>query len=102
MEAATAGAGARVPLVLGDDGREFGEFGDLMPGRLGIARPRIGGQRSLAVDAGRGHIRHDLVDPLRGEAQAMMSRMPRLPAWLTPGRRLDDGFWSPGWIDRRR
>jgi hypothetical protein len=32
--------------VLGDDGRQFGEFGDLMPGRFGVAGPGLGGQGS--------------------------------------------------------
>ena len=73
-----------------------------MPGRLGVARPGLGGQGGLAVVADRRQIRHDLVDPFRREAMAMMSLMSRLPAWLATGRRLDDGFGGSGWIDRRR
>jgi hypothetical protein len=102
IEVATAGATARVSLVLGDDGRQLGEFGDLMPGRLGVARSRLGGQGSLAVGADRGQIRHDDLDLLQREAKAMVSRMPRLPARLASGRCLDDWFWGTGWIDRRR
>ena len=89
-----------MPLVLGDEGRQFGEFGNLMPGRLGVARPRLGGQGSLAVVTHRRLIRHDLVDPLGREAMAMVSRMPRLSAWLPSGRCLDYRFGSPRWIDR--
>ena len=101
IEVATAGAGARVPLVLGDDGRQLGEFGDLMPGRLGVARPRLGGQRSLAVGADRGHIRHDDLDPLWREAMAMMSGMPRLAARFPPRGCLDDRLGRPRRIGRR-
>ena len=101
IEAATAGAGARVPLVLGDDGRQLGEFGDLMPGRFGVARPGLGGQGSLAAGADRGPIRHDDLDLLRWEATAMMSRMPRLAARFSPRRCLDDRLGRPRRIGRR-
>lgn len=102
IEVATAGAGALVSLVFGDDGRQFGEFGHLMPGGLGVAGGGFGRQGSLAWGAGRGPVRHDGVDPLGWEAMAMMSRMPRLPAWRASGRCLDHRFGGPGWIDRRR
>src|SRR3974377_1788760 len=73
---------AFVSLVFGDVGRQLGEFGNLMPGRLGVTGRGFRGQGSLAVGADRGHVRHDLVNPLGREAVAMVSRMPRLPAWL--------------------
>ena len=101
IEVATARTGACVSLVFGDVGRQLREFGNLMPGRLGVTGRGFRGQGSLAVGAGRGHLRHDLVDPLGREAMAMVSRMPRLSAWLTSGRCLDDRFGSPRWIDRR-
>ena len=101
IEVATARTGACVSLVFGDVGRQLREFGNLMPGRLGVTGRGFRGQGSLAVGAGRGHVRHDLVDPLGREAMAMVSRMPRLSAWLTSGRCLDDRFGSPRWIDRR-
>ena len=44
IEVATAKAGACLSLVLGDDGRQVGEIGDLMPGRLGVAGSGFGGQ----------------------------------------------------------
>ena len=101
IEVATAGADARVPLVLGDDGRQLGEFGDLMPARLGVARPRLGGQRSLAVGADRGQIRYDDLDPLWRKAMAMMSGMPRLAARFPPRGCLDDRLGRPRRIGRR-
>ena len=99
IEMATARAGACVSLVFGDVGRQLGEFGNLMPGRLGVTGPGFRGQGSLAVGADHRHVRHDLVDPLGREAMAMVYRMPRLSAWLTSGRCLDDRFGSPRWID---
>ena len=44
IEVATARAGACVSLVFGDVGRQLGEFGNLMPGRLGVTGrlPRAG------------------------------------------------------------
>ena len=101
IEVATARAGACVSLVFGDVGRQLGEFGNLMPGRLGVTGRGFRGQGSLAMGADHRHVRHDLVDPLGREAMAMVSRMPRLSAWLTSGRCLDDRFGSPRWIDRR-
>ncbi len=84
IEVATAGADARVPLMLGDHRRQFGEFGHLMPGRLGVTRPGLGGQHRLAVGADRGYIGDDIRDPLRREAVAMVSRMSSLTARLAP------------------
>jgi hypothetical protein len=85
-----------VSLVLGDVGRQLGEFGNLMPGRLGVTGRGFRGQGSLAVRADRGHVRHDLGDPLGREALAMASRMPRLSAWLASGRCLETGLGAPG------
>ena len=36
-------------LVLGDDRRQLGEFGNLTPARVVVARSRLGRQRSLAL-----------------------------------------------------
>src|SRR5271157_3422540 len=102
IEVATAGAGARVSLVLGDDRRQLGEFGNLMPARLGVAKSRLGRQRGLALGADRGHIGHDLVDPVGREVMAMMSGMPRLAARLAPTGGLDHWLGSVRGIGRRR
>jgi len=102
IEVATAGAGARESLVLGDDRRQLGEFGNLMPTRLGVPGPWLGGQRSLAVGAGRGHIGHDRRDPLGREATAMMPRMSGLTARLAPTGGLDHWLGSVQGIGRRR
>jgi hypothetical protein len=88
--------------MLGDDGRQFGEFGDLMPGRFGVASSRLGGQGSVALVADRRHMEHDRVDPSWQEAMAMMSLMPRLPAGLATRRRLDNRLGRPQWIGGRR
>ena len=90
-DAATAGAGSCVPLVLGDDGSQYGEFGDLMPSRFGVARSRLERQGSVTVVADRRYIRHDLVDPLTRQTMAVMSLVPRLTARLAPAWRL--GWW---------
>src|ERR1700679_1266009 len=99
IEMAAASAGASVSLVLGDVGRQLGEFGTLMPGRLGVTGGSFRGQGSLAVGADRRHVRHDLGDPLGREAMALVSSIPRLSPWRPPGRCLDDRFGSPRWID---
>ena len=92
----------RVSLVLGDDRRQLGEFGNLMPARLGVAKSRLGRQRGLALGADRGHIGHDLVDPVGREVMAMMSGMPRLAARLAPTGGLDHWLGSVQGIGRRR
>ena len=38
-----------MPLILGDDRREHGNLGDLMPGRFGVAGGGVVGQGGLAV-----------------------------------------------------
>ena len=55
---------------------------------LSAPRSGLGRQQSLALGADRGHIGHDLVDPLGREAMAMMSRMSGLTAGLAPARGL--------------
>ena len=101
IEVATTGAGACVPLVLGDDGRQRGNLGDLMPGRFGVVRSGFLGQRGLASGADRGHIRHDILDPVGRQPMTMRAGMPRLAARLASARRLDDRLGSPRRIGRR-
>ena len=72
-----------------------------MPGRLGIAGRRFGGQGGLAVGADRGHIGHDDLDPLGREPMAMMSGMSWLPARLASAGRLDHRLGGPRRIGRR-
>ena len=88
-------------LVLGNDRRQLGEFGNLMPARLRVARSRLGRQRSLALGADRGHIGHDLVDPLGRETMAMMSRMSGLTAWFASARGLAHRLGGTQRIGRR-
>ncbi len=92
IEVDTARAGARLALVLGDDRRQRGEFGNLVPARLKVAGSRLGRQGSLALGADRGHVGHDIRDPLGREATAMMSGMSGLTTWLPPTRGLDHWF----------
>jgi len=89
-------------LMLGDDGRQRGQFGDLVPTRFGIARCGSLGQRGLASGAGRRHVGDDLLHPVGWEPKAMRSGMSRLPARLAPALGLDDRLGSPRWIGRRR
>jgi hypothetical protein len=102
IEMAATRAGPRVSLMLGDLGRQLWEFGNLMPGGLGVAWPGLRGQWSLALGADRVHIGHDLSDPLQREATAMVSWMSSLPARLTPAAGLHHGLGSTQRIGRRR
>ncbi len=79
-------------LVLGDDRRQLGEFGNLTPARVGVARSRLGRQRSLALGADRGHVGHDILNPLGRKAMAMMSRMSGLTTWFAPAGALTTGL----------
>ena len=72
-----------------------------MPARLRVARSRLGRQRSLALGADRGHIGHDLVDPLGRETMAMMSRMSGLTAWFASARGLAHRLGGTQRIGRR-
>lgn len=88
-------------LILGDDRRQFGQFGDLMPGRLGIAGVRFGGQCLVAAAAGRGNIGDDVVDAILWQSLPVVSAMPGLPAGLAARGRLGDGLGGIGRIGRR-
>jgi len=54
---ATAGTGAGVALVLGDLGREFRQFGDLVPGRLRVVGRAVRRQRRWTASTGGRHQR---------------------------------------------
>ena len=45
IEGAAVRAGAEVAPVLGHRGGQRGQFGDLVPGRLGVVGPGAAGQR---------------------------------------------------------
>ena len=87
--------------MLGDDGRQRGDLGDLMPGWLRIVRPGFLGQGALASGADLGHIRLDELDSFRRQSAAMRSRMARLSARLTAAGGLGDRFGRRRWIGRR-
>src|SRR5208282_1041038 len=72
-----------------------------MPARLGVARSRLGRQRSLALGADRGYVGHDILDPRRREAMAMMSRMPLLTTRPTSARSLNHRLGGAQGIGRR-
>ena len=100
IEMATAGAGARACLVLGDDGHQRGQFCDLVPGRLRIARCGSLGQGGLASGADRWHIGDDLLHPVRRSRWRCEPGCPvARPVSATGG--LDDRLGGPRWIGRR-
>ena len=101
VELAAARAGPGVGPVLGDDGGEPGQLGDLMPGGLGVIGAGLGWQGSLATGAGRGDVVDDGVDPLGRQAGAVIAAMPGLTAGLAPGGRLGCGLGSVEGIGRR-
>jgi hypothetical protein len=67
-DVATAGAGATVALVFGDDGGHGRQLGDLMPAWLGVARPGVARQRGLTAAAAARDVADEVVDPFGGQA----------------------------------
>jgi len=94
--------GASVGLVLGDDGRQHGKLGDLMPGRFGIVGARFCRQRCLAAGASLGDIRDDDIDPRCRQPESVVSLMAGLPTATSSGARLDDRLGSVQGVGRRR
>jgi hypothetical protein len=72
-----------------------------MSARLRVARSGLGRQWTLALGADRGHVGHDILDPLGREAMAMMSRMSLLTTGLARTRGLDHRLGSVQGIGRR-
>ena len=100
VERATAGAGSRVGLMLGDDGGLFGEFGDLMPGGLGIVGTGLARQRGLASRANRGDVGDDFIDATGRQANSVMAAMASLSSGPSSGGRLGERLGSVEGIDR--
>jgi len=102
VELAASRTGPGVGLMLGDESRQWGQFGDLMPGRLGVIGARLDRQGELAPRTNRREIGVDEVDPLGGQADAVMSAMPGLSAGLSSGGGFARKFGSVERIGRRR
>ncbi|MEO6811571.1 MAG: hypothetical protein ABI353_20865 [Isosphaeraceae bacterium] len=64
VDQAAVRAGAGLSLVFGDDRRQFGEFGDLVPGGFAIVGPWFGGQGRVTAGTTCRPMRDDLMDPL--------------------------------------
>ena len=90
-----------MPLVFGDLGGGLRQFGDLMPGRLGVVGAGLGRQRRLAVLAAFGEEGDGALQPLRGQAPLPVGGMSRLGSGLLARRRLDHRLGCLGWIGRR-
>jgi hypothetical protein len=78
--------------MLGDDGGQPGQFGDLMPGGLGVVGTGLDRQRRVAVGTDRGDVGENRVDPIRGQANPVMPAMPGLTTRTSSGGRL------AGWL----
>src|SRR5207237_9126351 len=102
VDLAAAGAGAEVPLVLGDLGGHRGQLGDLVPGRLGVKGAGVGGQRLLAAAATLRDEGDDLVHAPGGQPPAQVGGVSRLPAGRLAGALLGDGFGRAGGVGRGR
>ena len=102
VERATLRAVPRMALVLGDAGGDRWQFGDLLPGRLGVTRPGFGRQRVVATPASRRQVTDDLVNLVGRQADRRRGRMAGLPARFAAGRLLDDGLGGGGRIGRGR
>jgi hypothetical protein len=88
--------------MLRDDGGQYRKFGDLVPGRFGVVRAGLLGQRCLAPGANLRDMRHGDVHPSRGQPDSVMAFMPGLPTAAASGGRFDNGLGSVEWIGRRR
>jgi hypothetical protein len=87
--------------MFGDNGGQRGEFGDLMPGGLGVVGARFRGQRCMTSGADLGHMGDDLVDPVRGQAKPVMSAMAELSSGVSSRRTLDDRLGGVERVGRR-
>ena len=68
-----------------------------MPGRFGVAGGGVVGRRGLAVGAGGGQERHDVLDALGRESMAMMCpECPGCPPGWRPVGALTTGLGVPG------
>ena len=85
VEPAGSRTDPRVGLMFGDDGRRRGRFGDLMPGRLGVARAWFDGRGGLTTGASRGDVSLDPIDTPGRQTLAMVSAMPGLSTRFSPG-----------------
>src|SRR5437660_779527 len=99
---ATAGAGAAVPLVFGDYGSDFGKFGVLVPGGLGVVWSGFFGQRRLAVGAGDRHDDNGMLDALGRQANAGVAVMSGLSPGFAAGRFFVDRLGGVRRIGGRR
>jgi len=102
VERAAARAGAEVALVLGDLRGHLRQFGDLMPGRLGVAGPRVGRQRLVAALAAAGDEGDHVREAFGGQAALQVGGMAGLRPGLLASGRLDDGLGGLRRVGRGR
>jgi hypothetical protein len=88
--------------MLGDDGGQPRQFGDLMPGRLGVAGAGFDRQRRVTVGTDRGNVADDRVDPIGRQADPVMPSMPGLSSGSSSGGRLGGRLGSVERIGRGR
>ena len=93
---AAAGTGAGVPLVFNDASSHGGQFGDLMPGRLGIVGSGLSRQRRLAMAADRRHDGEDLGKRWGGRRRRNVGGWPSWPPRFLPVGVLTTGVGACG------
>jgi hypothetical protein len=87
-----------VPLIFGDVRGHERQFGDLVPGRFGIAGLGLRGQVVAATSAGRGYEGDDVLEPLGRQSSLQRRRMSGLGTAFFAGGCFDDGLGCLGWI----
>ena len=108
IERAASRTRPSVGPIFGDDGVQPGEFGDLVPGRLGVVGAKLNWQRRVAAGTDRRNRGDDCIDPVDGQAKSVMPAMPGLTSRRPPGGRLADrlggiervGRWRRGTLGR--
>ncbi len=95
---------AQVGSMFGDDGRQRGKLGDLVPGGLGVVGAGLDRRRRMAVGTGRGDVVDDRIDPLGGQAGPVMPALAGLCSGPSSRGKIEDqlgimeriGRWGRG------
>lgn len=100
-DVATARTGPHVPLMLGDDGRQFRGFGDLMPGRFRIAGTGVVDKGALQWSQAAGTCAATFSTRSGGRRWPQCPQCPGCPLGLRPAGALRAGFGGSAGATRR-